>query len=273
MKVIQRRSSETIRHGRSGIESKIQPVGDIESHIAVLCYGNQKSGKTVFACTFPKPLLLIDIQEEGTDSVVDVPGVEVFKLTESNELEELYWYLEKGTKYKSVVLDQLTGLQQMLIRELKKTKNQRPDDVFSQRSYGQLSGWMMEWLLNYRELLKHGYHVCYLAHEKRIEPQTEDDDRLTPEASAAMTGSITNFVCGAVSVIGNQYIRESYDKKTKETTREYCMRLSSGFYRCGIRRPVSAGPVPEYIVDPTFDKILKLSKGESLAHKIKVVRK
>jgi hypothetical protein len=274
MKIIKRNPHEgASRDLRESIEDRIRPVGDIESHIAVLCYGNQKTGKTVFACTFPKPLLLIDIQEEGTDSVVDVEGVDVFKLTESSELEDLYWYLAKGTKYKSVVLDQLTGLQQMVIRELKATKNQKPDDVFSQRSYGQLGGWMLEWLMNYRELLKKGYHVCYLSHEKRIEPQQEDDDRLTPEASAALTGSITNFICGAVSVIGNQYKRETYDKKTKETTYEYCMRLSSGFYRCGIRRPVSAGPVPEYIVDPTFDKIMRLSKGESLARKIKLTRK
>lgn len=264
---------KVIKRNSGGIEDRIHPVGDIERYMAVLCYGGQKTGKTVFGCTFPKPLLLVDIQEEGEDSVVDMEGVDVFKAQSQRDIEDIYWYLAAGTKYKSVVLDQLTGLQSMVIREMKSQKNQRPDDVFSQRSYGQLGGWMMQWLLNYRELLKKDYHVCYLSHEKRIEPQDEDDDRLTPEATAALTGSITNFVCGAVSVIGNQYIRESYDKKTKETTREYCMRLSSGFYRCGIRRPVSAGPVPEYIVNPTFDKILKLSKGESLARKIKVVHK
>jgi AAA domain len=254
------------------IEDRIRPVGEIENQIAMLVYGTQKSGKTVFGCTFPKPLLLIDIQEEGTDSVVDVEGVEVFKLTKRNELEDLFWYLKDGTKYKSVVLDQLTGLQQLTIRYLKAKKQQQPDDVFSNRSYGQLSGWMMEWILNYRELVKDGYHVCYLAHEKRIEPQEEDDDRLTPEVTAAMTGSIVNFVCGAVSVIGNQFIREEAVGKGRDKTytKEFCMRIGPhAFYRAGMRRPVSAGPVPDYIVDPTFDKVIKLSKGESLARKIR----
>jgi hypothetical protein len=163
----------------------------------------------------------------------------------------------------------MTGLQNLVIREMKEKKNQRADDVFSQRSYGQLGGWMQQWILNYRNLIKQGYHVCFLSHQKRIEPQDEDDDRLAPEITTALTGSITNFLLGAVSVIGNQFIRESYDKKTKETEMQHCMRLVSGFYRCGIRRPVSAGPVPEYIVNPTFDKIMKLSKGESLARKVK----
>lgn len=251
------------------VESRIRPLSDVERHVAMLCYGDQKTGKTVFACSFPKPLLLIDIMEEGTDSVIDVDGVDVVPAESTADMEDLYWMLEKGTKYKSVVLDQMTGLQNLVIREMKEKKNQRADDVFSQRSYGQLGGWMQQWILNYRNLIKHDVHVCFLSHQKRIEPQDEDDDRLAPEITTALTGSITNFLLGAVSVIGNQFIRESYDKKTKETEMQHCMRLVSGFYRCGIRRPVSAGPVPEYIVNPTFDKIVKLSKGESLARKVK----
>lgn len=251
------------------IEDRIHKLSEVERYVAMLCYGDQKTGKTVFACSFPKPLLLIDIMEEGTDSVIDVDGVDVVAAENTGDMEDLYWMLEGKTKYKSVVLDQMTGLQALLIREMKEKKNQRPDDVFSQRSYGQLGGWMTQWILNYRNLIKRGLHVCFLSHQKRIEPQEEEDDRLAPEITTALTGSITNFLLGAVSVIGNQFIRESYDKKTKETEMQYCMRLVSGFYRCGIRRPVSAGPVPEYIVNPTFEKLMKLSKGESLARKVK----
>jgi AAA domain len=251
------------------IESRIRRLSEVERHVAMLCYGDQKTGKTVFACSFPKPLLLLDIMEEGTDSVIDVDGVDVVPIESTGDMEDLYWHLEGKTKYKSVVIDQMTGLNALVMREMKEKKNQRPDDVFSQRSYGQLGGWMQQWILNYRNLIKRGTHVCFLSHQKRIEPQEEDDDRLAPEITTALTGSVTNFLLGAVSVIGNQFIRESYDKKTKETEMQYCMRLVSGFYRCGIRRPVSAGPVPEYIVNPTFDKIVKLSKGESLARKVK----
>lgn len=258
-----------VSRSSGSIESRIQPVGDVERNIAMLAYGNQKTGKTVFACTFPKPLLLIDIVEEGTDSVVDVEGVDALKVTTRDELEDAYWFLEEGTKYKSVVLDQLTGLYQLCIRDLKGKKGQKPDDVFSDRSYGQVGGWMTQWLLNYRELVKKGYNVCYLAHEKRIDPAEQDDDRLNPEVSPAMSASVVNFVCGAVSVIGNTFVQEQWDKKTKTSTKEFCMRVGPhAFYRAGMRRPVSAGPVPEYIVNPTFDKVVKLSKGESLSRRI-----
>jgi hypothetical protein len=257
----------------TGIEDKIHPVGEIERNLALLCYGDQKTGKTVFGCTFPKPLLLIDIVEDGDDSVVDVDGVDVLHLREWQELEDAYWYLERGTQYKSVVLDQLTGLQSLVIRDLKAKKGQKPDDVFSQRSYGQLGGLLIEWMKNYKNLIKptedrEGYHVCFLAHQKRIDPQEEDDDRLAPEVTAALTGSIVSYVLGAVSVIGNQYIRRVKVGK-HDYTFEHCMRLVSDYYRCGIRRPVSAGAAPEYIVDPTFEKIMALSKGETLARRVK----
>lgn len=253
------------------IESRIKRLNEVESHIACLCYGDQKTGKTVFGSTFPKPQLVVDIMERGTDSIIDVPGIDVVRVESTADIEDLYWVLAEKPKYKSVVLDQMTGLQSMVIREMKDKKNQRPEDVFSQRSYGQLLGWMQTWMLHYRDLIDKGIHVCFLSHQKRVGAQEEDDDRLTPEVTTALTGSITNFLLGAVSVIGNQFIRETYDKKTKETEMQYCMRLVSGYYRCGIRRPVSAGPVPEYIVNPTFDKIMKLSKGESLARKVRKV--
>src|ERR1700751_4751909 len=106
------------RHSRS-IESRIKPLSKVERNVAVLCYGHQKTGKTVCACSFPKPLLLRDILEDGTDSVIDVEGVDVVSAKSTQEMEELYWYLEGGTKYKSVVLDQMTGLQALVIREMK----------------------------------------------------------------------------------------------------------------------------------------------------------
>lgn len=256
-----------------GIEGRIHSLTDVERHVAMLCYGDQKTGKTVFGCSFPKPLLLLDIMEEGTDSVIDVDGVDVLPIESRDDYEEAYWLLEKGTKYKSVIHDQLTGLSQLVMREMKEEKRQKPEDVFSNRSYGQLGGWFNTWILNHRNLVKQGYHVCFLSHQKRIDPQQEDDERIAPEITTALTGSVANFLLGAVSVIGNQFVREVYHKKEKETEFQYCMRLASGYYRCGIRRPVSAGPVPEYVVNPTFDKIMALSKGESLARKVRKVKK
>jgi hypothetical protein len=74
--------------------------------------------------------------------------------------------------------------------------------------------------------------------------------------------SVASFVNGAVSVIGNTFIREDHNKKAKTTNYKYCMRVGPhAYYATKIRRPVSAGPPPSVLVNPTFDKIFTLTAG------------
>lgn len=255
---------------KSSIQDKIRPIGEVERYLTMLCYGQAGKGKTVFACSFPKPLLLLDIREEGQDSVTDVEGVDLLSIENWAELEEAYWMLESGSKYQSVVIDQLTAMQALGMQKIKEDKNMKPTEPFSQRSWGELSGLMQTWIYNFRELKKKELHICMNAHEKLKEPQAEDDDRIAPSVGSNLMGSVASFVNGAVSVIGNSFVRENHDKKTKQTTYEFCMRIGPhAYYAAKIRRPVSAGPAPDVIVNPTFDKVMKISKGGELVRKVK----
>lgn len=259
------------RTSRNGIEDKIKPLGEVEHYLSMLAYGKAGTGKTVFACSFPKPLLLIDIKEHGHDSVIDVEGVDLLSCENWAEFEDAYWMLEGGSKYKSVVIDQLTALQALGMLKIREDKGMKPGEVFSQRAWGQLSGLMQQWVGDYRELIQKEVHVCFNCHEKLVKGDEDGgDDRIAPSVGAALMGSVQTFVNGAVSVIGNSFIRENYDKKTKETSIDFCMRVGPhAYYAAKIRRPVSAGPAPDVIVNPTFSKVMKVSKGESLARQVK----
>lgn len=265
-----KKSNET--KGADSILTRAKPIEDIESHIVMLCYGQAGKGKTVFACTFPKPLLLIDIKEKGFESVIDVPGVDLLEINEWEELEDTYWALEKGTKYQSIVIDQLTAMQALAIGKIRKDNDMDPDEVISQRSWGRVSGLMVTWVDNFRNLVDK-YHICLNAHEKLTEPQEEDDDRIAPSVGSNLMKSVASFVNGAVSVIGNAYVRE-VKLEDKSTQIQFCMRVGPhAYYAAKIRRPVSAGPAPGVIVNPTFEKVLKVSKGESLSVKKTIKRK
>lgn len=253
------------------IENRIRPIGEVERYLTMLCYGQAGKGKTVFACSFPKPLLLLDIREEGSDSVTDVEGVDLLPVETWEDLEMAYWFLEPGkTKYKSVVIDQLTAMQALGMQKLRDDKSMKPSEPFSQRSWGELSGLMQTWVYNFRELKKRKLHICMNAHEKLKEPQAENDDRIAPSVGSNLMGSVASFANGAVSVIGNSFVREEYNKKTKETRYEFCMRIGPhAYYAAKIRRPVSAGPAPDVVVNPTFDKIFRLTGGGDLVRKVK----
>lgn len=254
---------------RLSIEDRIQPIAEIEPYLTMLCYGKSSTGKTVFGSTWPKPILLLDMKEEGEESITDVDGIDKLPVEEWQDIEDAYWLLEGGSKYKSVMLDQMTGMQGIAMGKIRKENGQKPSDVFSQRSWGRLGGLMQEWIHNFRELKKKQYHILFNAHERNRDAEETEDERIAPSVGANLTQGTATFMNGAVSVIGNTFIREEHDRKAKTRKVEFCMRVGPhAYYAAKIRRPVSAGPAPDVIVNPTFDKIMQLVRGGSVVKKL-----
>ena len=74
----------------TSILDKIQPVSELETNLVMLVYGRSGTGKTAFGATFPTPCLFIDTNERGTETIKSVEGVDVVRVEEWAEMEELY---------------------------------------------------------------------------------------------------------------------------------------------------------------------------------------
>jgi len=249
-----------------GIESKIRPVASLPKVLSILIYGRSGTGKTTIGSTFPKPLLFVDIQEKGTDSISNVEGVDVITVSTWAELEEVYWYLGTGAgkeKYKSVVLDQVSSMQDFAMAHAMEEEGK---DQMSQRLWGITGGLMKTWLLNYRDLTDSGINVGFIAHDRATKGEGSDEDEtLDPSIGPRLMPSVAGLLNGAVKVIGNTYVREAFamdDEKTR--TIEYCMRLAPHpYYTTKMRNPMGTS-IPEYIVDPSYDKLMQLlASGET----------
>jgi AAA domain len=249
----------------------IVAVEHLPAVLAVLAWGRSGTGKTTFAATFPKPLLLLDVREKGTDSVSNVKGVKVGQITSWDEFEAVYWYLEGGQHdYKTVVIDQVTQLQNLAIAKAKKDQGKDEDDASSKRTFGVASGLMNQWLLNYRDLIDKGIHVVFLAHDRTTRGDEDDagDDQIQPEVGPRLMPSVASLVNGAVKIIGNTYIRERFHvdlkakikKKIREV--EYGMRIGPhAYYTTKVRSPVGIA-APDTVVDPTYEKLLAIMRGD-----------
>ena len=249
----------------------IQDVEDLEENHVALFYGKSGRGKTETAASFPKPLLFLDINnEKGLKTVKNRPGVRVAKIGEWDDFIDLYWWLRDGQDYKTIVLDQITGLQDLCMREVRVKLRMSPDEPFQGfKRWGRLSGDMKTWLQSYREL-SDIYNVVYIAHERAFggEDETEDDE-MDPAVGARLIPSLGSFVDGACDIIGHSFIRsiKVKDPETKKTGKktEYCMRVGPHpIYVTKIRRPSELGPLPEYIVDPTYSKLVDLEQGKEI---------
>lgn len=252
---------------KPSIVSRIQPVQDLETNLVMLVYGRSGTGKTAFGATFPKPILFIDTNERGTETVKQEEDVYVVRIEDWAELDELYWALvnnEVDTDYASIVIDQVTNLQDMGMAEVLRRSRKGKDETFSQRNWGQLSGMLKQCISDWRELADR-FNILFIAHERIDEPGDDEDEAIEPSIGARVMPSVGSFLDGAVDAIGSTYIRERWETEDKEEVRhvDYCMRLGPhAFYSTKIRRPVSAGPIPEYIVNATYDKIQALIAGE-----------
>jgi hypothetical protein len=262
----------------SDIEKRIKPVAEVSSVHSYAFYGRAGSGKTTLAGTFPKPLLLLDIRDKGTDSIADVKGVEVLEISDLEDIEDIYYDVLKGGdhKYKTVVFDTVTEMQKLVMRHvvMSKNKNKKVDESrigdwgsMAKRDWGDVAAIMNKWIADFRDL---DIEVVFLAQErvKNVEGDEEDNDnQLTPEVGAMVMPSIASTLNAAVNVIGNTFIRmkrTTVVKGTKKTHKEepvYCLRVGPNpIYTTKLRKPRSA-EAPPYIEDASYKDIRDLVKG------------
>jgi hypothetical protein len=244
------------------------PVHEVDEYVTCLFYGRSGSGKTTLAASFPKKVLLLDIHDKGTDSIRDVVGVDVFNVETWADFEAIYWGLAKGGhEYKTVVIDTVSNLQDLAIKEIKRRDHVEIDGAMSQRLWGDASRTMSQWIYAYRDL---PMHVVFVAQE-RSKRGTEDDsydDQLDPEVGPAVMPSVAKVLTAAVKVIGNTYIRQITKPSQKvpgqlviQTT--YMIRVGPHpYYITKVRSPKSF-KLPGSLKDADYESIKALMRGET----------
>lgn len=256
---------------------EVTPVSQIESCMAALFYGKSGTGKTTLASTFPKPILLLDIRENGWDSIANVSGIDVGSIRRWEQLEETYWWLQSGkTKYKTVILDHVTAAQDLALRKSLLDNGKKETDALSKRDFGTGSGLMKTWLLNYRDLIDSGINVVFLAHDRTRDGEETEDNQIDPSIGPLMMPSVASFLNGSVKAIGHTFIRETTevgpDKRRKRKI-SFAMRVGPHAYYVTKARALVGVEVPQVIVNPTYDKLVAVMRGDYSEEATTVKRK
>jgi hypothetical protein len=259
----------------SGLEG-VRPVAEIVRPRSWCFYGRSGSGKTTLSSTFPTPILLLDVRDRGTDSIID-QDVDVKDIDSLDDVEDTYYYLkEHPTQYKTIVLDTVTQLQQVFIEEVTMgaRKNGRAMGNWgsmTRRQFGDVAAMTKEWVLNFRNLTDLGMEIVFIAQERTSQTDDDganDDNMIVPEVGPAVMPSIALHLNANVSIIGNTFIRvkrskvKRGSKTTEKEDAQYCVRVGPNpVYITKIRKPRDI-PAPAFIENPTYQDIIDVMKGD-----------
>lgn len=245
---------------------RIKPVSSLGLVLAALFYGKAGTGKTTVAATFPKPLLHLDIREKGTDSISDLKDVDTLSIEDWSQFEQVYWFLlSKENKYKTVVIDAVSQLQDFALLAALKDNGKDEGAAISMRDFGSAAGRLKTWIINYRDLVDQDINVVFLAHDRTTEGEDGEDGELTPTVGPRLMPSVASVLTAAVKIIGNTFVKETHEKLEGGRMKRsvvYCMRLGPhAYYTTKIRQP-KGSYAPEIIENPGYEAIVQVMKGE-----------
>jgi hypothetical protein len=246
-------------------------------------YGRPKTGKTRLAATFPKPLLIIGA-EDGTASIIGTRDVYFVRLRNCSEFVDLVNGPVKMGKYKTVVIDNGSKMRDMRISEilgLEEVPVQKGYGFATREQWGECSNSLKAIWRPLFDLGKvRALNIIMIAQEQNYKDEDGGaaSELLTPNIGPGLGKSCKDWVNAECDYIGQTLVREqSTTRKTQIkvnnkmvpktiTTltgkKEYCLRVGAHeIFEAGFRVPLGRELPDDFIVNPTYDKIISIING------------
>lgn len=230
------------------VRKRIMPASKRPKVVRALVYGRSGKGKTRLVSSAPD-VLLIDVNDEGWDSVRKDYDPDTFDVKYWQEINDIYWYLAAGDHpYKTVAVDGVSALQNLCMKfvlgdEASRDASRDPD-MPSRPAYGKVGELMKTQITNFRNL---PMNVVFTALERNREIG-EDEDDLEIETGPNCTPSVGSALEAAVALIG-RITKKSVVVKTK-----------GGKRKRTVKTELLVGPSDRYVTKEryhVFDHVVK----------------
>lgn len=262
-----RTSSRTDRSNISArVRKKIKKASQLARNQNVLVYGDSGTGKTRFAASAPK-ILMIDVNDKGHDSVRRDFDPDYIQVEYWREVIDIYWFLQEGDhEYESVAIDTVSNLQNIcmdfVLGDEASRDASRDPDMPSRQAWGKVGKLMRTQITNYRNL---PLNVIFIAQLRAKQVGDEDEEGGEIVYGPEVSPSIEKTLKAAVGTIGYLTKREVVirNKKTKSARKEIRRRLLLGDSERYVSKDRN-GVFPDHIDAPDLADMLDqiYDKGE-----------
>lgn len=243
------------------VKKRIHKASEYPHNQNVLVYGRPGAKKTRFCASAPK-VLIIDVDEEGTDSVRRDMDPDVIRIYTWGEINDIYWYLQEGDhSYESVAIDGVTGLQTLcmnfVLGEDAARDASRDPDMASRQAWGKIGKLMKTQITNYVHLPMNT--VLTATERSREAEEGSDDEDVIKVWGPNCSPSVASHLEQAVGTIGRLVKREVVIRNKKKNTvrREVRSRLLVGDSEHYVSKDRN-GVFGEFIDAPDFTEMLAM---------------
>jgi len=227
-----------------------------EQGLNLFLTGAPGSGKTAFvgsaADIYPNQVLLLDING-GNLTLRDRSDITLLVVDKWKAISEAYEFLAQSEhQFAVVAIDLVTEAYNLCLEQVKIEGKVTSGGQPTLEGYGIANTRFIEMVRNYRLLAtKLGIHVIFTGHST----ETKDESSGMIIVRTKLTPGTLSSVLGTVDVAGYLEIkRKKRLMQLQSTSRVWAK----------IRRPLSFGPVPDTIENPTFEMLLNIVQGGNI---------
>lgn len=253
---------------------------DLIDRLLISLWGESGTGKTTFWATMPGEITVAICSggsHPGELRSINTPEYrKKISPVVIDTVADFEAWLAKVGNYATAVLDHATGFADLVLKELlglEEIPAQKGWGLASQQQYGQQSLQLKTYL---RTLLSSPCNVVIVSQERMFKGRDDgvDPEIVRPTMGPALTPSVCGWLLPACDYVVQTFKRPRMVKSTAEIGGkkivteargkgvEYCLRTGPHDTFMTKFRVPKGTPLPECIVDPTYDKMMALIRGE-----------
>lgn len=237
-----------------GLLDSVVSIQELGQKSLWVIYGKSNSGKTYVASTFPKPLLYLQVGDDGSNTIAGVEGIDALPIHSIEELNDVANELLKDKKYKTVAVDTFS----LIVNEWVDKKVIKKKKKMTQQLWGELKTDTEEVIKAMHKIAKR--HIVVLTCHESMDAIEGMEDEITPDVRPSVSKGARTYLEGMANYgIHTTKISKEITKgnTTKEVVR-YAADIGPNPYYWTKLQISPSIKVPSRIINPTYDKFMEI---------------
>lgn len=242
-----------------GILSEAVDISKLGQRNLWVLWGKSGSGKTHFIATLPKPLLYIQIGDDGSNTIANTEGIKAIRANTVERLKQIGEELKTDKTYKSVAVDTFSMLTNVWIDANATQKKKK----MTMQMWGDLKIETEELIKIFHEVASN--HIVALSCHEATDTIEGMDDEVIPDFGPNTTKGSRVYIQGMANYgLHFTLIQKTVtNKKTgeEEEVVKHAVHLGANPYYWTKLQVDDSIKIPSIVINPSYAKIINIIQG------------